>query len=238
MEPLPRYEPCRLLRKAGIDCVVWFEDAIFFYGVPTIGFDLHLLVSDVDEAAQVLIRSEWTEYDKGKARRHFLDEHPHIRRRRLDPPGGVDTGEAKTWPPPPPTGKPPGPSTVVLLPAQEWGYPPVKLGEHATEEFFPRLPALVDALITTLLETDDRGVCRHLSIQVAYIYDYCQSLKKRSFADHLIPENRQFHYDAVAGASVSTLPVIAHERRVRDELRRGNRELMDFSIIEADGGTA
>ena len=55
----PRFEPCYLLLEANIPCVVWCEDAVAHYGVPTVVFQLHLLVPNIDEAAKVLIQKGW-----------------------------------------------------------------------------------------------------------------------------------------------------------------------------------
>jgi hypothetical protein len=55
-----RDEPYTLLRNQGVPCSVWFEDAIARYDVPTVVFDLYLLVPDIDQAAHILCGSGWT----------------------------------------------------------------------------------------------------------------------------------------------------------------------------------
>lgn len=121
--PIPRrrLEPCDILRQHGIPCLVWFEDAIAAYGVPTVGFDLHILVPQIDEAAKVLVDNGWssTKHEYGY---HFMKELPSTAYRRLDP--NREVNEAlDTWPPPLPTKDPPGPCVTILLPATDWKLP-------------------------------------------------------------------------------------------------------------------
>jgi hypothetical protein len=41
-----RFSPCRILYEVGVPCVIWGEDALTAYDIPTIVFDLFLLVHD------------------------------------------------------------------------------------------------------------------------------------------------------------------------------------------------
>jgi hypothetical protein len=50
----PRYRAPRLLLDKGLPCVIWAEDALAHYGVPTECFDLFLLVHDPTQAIQCL----------------------------------------------------------------------------------------------------------------------------------------------------------------------------------------
>jgi hypothetical protein len=47
-----RHWPCHILREQGIPCVVWFEDAIAFHGVPTVVFDLYIIVPEISITGQ------------------------------------------------------------------------------------------------------------------------------------------------------------------------------------------
>ena len=60
-----------------------------------------------------------------------------------------------------------------------------------------------------------------MALPLVYLYAHVKVIKEPSFANALKYENRQFHRNAVAGHRVGTLLTIAHERRVRDELRSG-----------------
>lgn len=54
-----RYKPCQVLSDHQVPYVIWFEDALQHYGVPTFVFDLYLLVPDLDEAAALLVEAGW-----------------------------------------------------------------------------------------------------------------------------------------------------------------------------------
>ncbi|KAJ5360496.1 hypothetical protein N7517_009687 [Penicillium concentricum] len=54
-----RYKPCQVLSDHQIPYVIWFEDALRHYDVPTFKFNLFLLVSDLDRAAELLIKAGW-----------------------------------------------------------------------------------------------------------------------------------------------------------------------------------
>jgi hypothetical protein len=49
-----RYEAPATLTSHGIPCVIWAEDALSHYGVPTVVFDPFLLVDDPEAAAECL----------------------------------------------------------------------------------------------------------------------------------------------------------------------------------------
>lgn len=57
-----------ILQKHNLPCVGWFEDAIGYYGVSTVVFDLYILVQDIKNAAQVLVQNGWNlvQQEKGK----------------------------------------------------------------------------------------------------------------------------------------------------------------------------
>lgn len=43
-------------------------------------------------------------------------------------------------------------------------------------------------------------------------------------------EHRRYHFDVIAGVSVGTEPYRAHQRKVRDSIRKGEYELRDCSV--------
>ncbi|KAK4233912.1 hypothetical protein C8A03DRAFT_47643 [Achaetomium macrosporum] len=109
-----RHGACAILQARGILCLVWFEDAIAPYGVPTVVFDVHVLVPDIDEAASVLTEKGWTDAGPLKSIYHFLTGP--FRQRRLNPPTPMTTEEPETDQP---NKDPPKPPTTVLLPAAD-----------------------------------------------------------------------------------------------------------------------
>lgn len=121
---------------------------------------------------------------------------------------------------------------VVLLPAARWDY---DLEPHRAssatdpaESIYPPLPALVDSFITTALG-DDRDLAQASTLHGSYLYDYVPEMKDRSFADLLQPDNRQFHHDSLCGMVFGSILFLAHERIVRDEIRRGTRQVQECS---------
>lgn len=103
------------------------------------------------------------------------------------------------------------------------------------QSLYPPLSELLDALIDKLLDdplTD--GIWDHLSVLIAYLYGYVPALREKSFAEHLKYEHRQFHYDSLSGMASGTLPVIRHEREIRDALREGRFQLCDCSADRED----
>lgn len=54
-----------LLRESGIACSVWFEYALAHHGVPTVLFNLHILVDNIDAATEALIKRGWVLKQQG-----------------------------------------------------------------------------------------------------------------------------------------------------------------------------
>jgi hypothetical protein len=52
-----RYKPCVIFNDDELPYVIWFEDALHYYGVPMAVFDLYTLVTDIDIAADCLIKA-------------------------------------------------------------------------------------------------------------------------------------------------------------------------------------
>ncbi|KAL5320348.1 hypothetical protein ACEPPN_011149 [Leptodophora sp. 'Broadleaf-Isolate-01'] len=233
MEDIPRYQPCYILRDKRIPCVMWCEDAIAHYGVPTVVFSLYLLVPNINQAAEALVQSGWHLEDSAHTEignAPFRGAH-----HRLTP--AVDAAQMRPiWtpgmgPPPLPSKEPPGPTTTILLPASEWNY----TFPESTRDIIPSLPALLDGLIDKLLDDPltECGFFNHLAVLILYLYDYSPGVKQRSFAEELKYDHRQFHYDLSSGMS-SGLPFIRHERKIRDALRNGTYQLCDCSADRND----
>ncbi|KAH6624536.1 hypothetical protein B0J18DRAFT_428568 [Chaetomium sp. MPI-SDFR-AT-0129] len=215
-----RYEPCLALRARDIPCLVWFEDALASYGVPTVVFDLYLLVPDIDEAANALAEKGWTDAGPQTATSHPLKAP--IPQRRLNPPNFTPP-DWKPRPGPPST-EPPGPTTTVLLPATDWNVPVEKLRLSSLEDFIPPLALLLDALIDSLLDAPlGTLLWLRLNTYVSYLYGNCASLKTQDFATNLQLDHRQFHYDALS-KWISGIPFLREQRQIRDEIREGKRQ--------------
>jgi hypothetical protein len=215
---------------------LWFEDAIAYYGVPTVVFDVFLLVSDIDEAAAVLTESGWDPPPTRMSDRyHFLNKPPPLRCRRLVPPDAEAGDATASRPSQPAFYNPHRPTVTVLLPAADWDFSPEKLLQSSQNTFIPPLSALVDLLIGVLLDLPDRSLVQgHVSMQLSYLYGHVKQVNENSFADQLHYEHRQFHFDCLAGMAMGTIPFIVHERAIRDSLRRGGHELRDCSAAKME----
>ncbi|KAL2015870.1 hypothetical protein VTK56DRAFT_4667 [Thermocarpiscus australiensis] len=187
----PRYTACELLYKAGIPAAVWLEDALSYHGVPTLVFDLFLLVPDVDAAAQVLVSSGYTRGQPSLALRAIRQFD------NLYNPPQTTTREDR--------GSIPGPD-VVLLPAGEWFYQlPATTAEMT--DWFPTLPQLLTSLIGKWLslEEEESDLRLRIAIFIGYIYSYVDAVKAPGFEQQLPREYRVFHSDQVQGINAEAL---------------------------------
>lgn len=206
-----RCEACSLLQRHGISCAIWFEDSVAYYGVPTVVFDLYLLVPNIQTAAKLLQEEhEWQLAPRQENDIYdFLEGSPALKVPlnyiRLIPPDWDEETEQRT----------------VLMPADIWNFTAFS---PAPDQFFPSLPALVDSLIASWLDglqATDNQLLDHVSLQLAYVYEYVAKAKEASFTEQLRPENRQFHLDCVAGGAIGTQPFLIQQREIRDRALKG-----------------
>lgn len=247
IDPKSRHWPCRILHDHGIPCVVWFEDAIAHYGVPTVVFDLYILVPDIETAADVLFQDGWNLVSQGKGKIARADvDHPQ---QRLTPPTSRENDNAilpvaqsctsESSPEPSDTLSPLRATsrsrlvTTVLLSAADWNYSLPEFHTFDTDTsrntVFPPLAGLVDALIDSILDCPPDKSMLHLGVHITSLYDCVPTLKEKEFAEQLKHEHRQYHYDVLAGMDHATAPFIAHQRGIREALRQGTHELTECS---------
>lgn len=226
--PDDRLLPCRALCDKGVPCAVWFEDAIAHYGVPTVLFDLFVLVTDIELAAHELIELGWV-----PTLRPPKVGNATIQREMRSLVSAHTTG-AKTLNEEIEDPNPPGSNGVVLLPAADWNYVlPDKIDiSQGAMAFFPPLSGLLDALIDSMLDAPCNSTMLHIHLvcQISYLYEYVAALGKRNFAEKLKPEHRQYHIDVLAGMNTSSISFKEHERKIRDAIKDGAYELRDCSV--------
>ncbi|KAJ5958463.1 uncharacterized protein N7479_005613 [Penicillium vulpinum] len=218
-----RYKPCQVLSEHQVPHVIWFEDTLHHYGVPTFMFNLYLLVSDLDEAAESLVKAGWV-----------IDSGP----RKI--------GNAKVELPQKRLVSPNGQTITVLLPAEQWKFPlrgdshsddvPLTVDSSHGNLSFPTLPGFLDALIESWLDcpSDDAMLLLHLACQISYIYAHVAVAKQLSFAEQMKYEHRQFHFDVLAGMETGTVQFRKHQRAIRDALLQGQYELRECSAPRDD----
>lgn len=67
-----RYQVVELLRSHGVTSCLWAEDALAYYSVPTVLFELYLLIPDVDLDKAVSILSSASEYKQLPPNNHEM----------------------------------------------------------------------------------------------------------------------------------------------------------------------
>ncbi|ROW01375.1 hypothetical protein VMCG_05974 [Cytospora schulzeri] len=218
-----RLEPCRLLQQNKISCSLWYEDAIAHYGVPTVLFDLYIVVPDIDIAAKLLRRFGWSSAPpRDRDMFHFLNSSTNLKYSRLAPPG-LDQATA--------------PRTILLC-AHDWNLTAEQLRQSTMNGFYPFLAVLLDGLIGGLLNSTEDDLQCHLSVQVSYVYAHVPQVKYKTFVEKLSPQHRQFHLDCLAGMAIGTLPFLVHERQVRAELLAGTHQLKRCSASQTAENSA
>ncbi|KAI0123241.1 hypothetical protein BJ170DRAFT_104003 [Xylariales sp. AK1849] len=210
-----RYEACQVLRRNNIPCLVWLEDALGHYGMNTVVFRLHTIVSSIDTADEVLRLQGWKLYKpRPDDLLSFLSDLPVSSYRRLLPPDWVDD-PVVTWPPLPPSQEVERQPELVLLSADFWHVSP-----NGHESLFPPLEILVDSLITATLDSPNGTFLQnHLSVYICALFSQVKGVKHPDFAAKLSPANRHFHYDGVNGMTVTTIPGINRQREFQEKLR-------------------
>jgi hypothetical protein len=234
---LPRYAACRDLMEAGIASIVWFEDAMDYYGVDTICFNVHIIVQDVNKAQSALIAtSSWVSVPQTQSM--FLSNiQPQLRYLRRPEQAVIAAGVLA--------------NTVVsqvLMPAALWCGAIVLPDATAPEylqagpgdrlPFMPRLPDLLNALLALWLDTvpaELPALRVYLTKWITGIVKYVPVVRDDAeFVARLTPEHRQLFLDVLAGVDIMALESYAHERMIRDLVRAGEYSLVPCSVSKDD----
>lgn len=182
----PRFASCGILFGAGIPACVWFEDALSNVGVPTMVFDLFLVVADVELAAQKLMDAGYQRTEPTLALRPIS-----LFSNRFAPP--MQTSDDGTTP-------------LVLLPAEDWLYDLPATTDDMTD-WFPPLAHLLAALIAKWLDLDAQESMLRLRIAIfiGYIYEHVKAVRQPGFEDALPRKYWTFHFDQVQGINAGDL---------------------------------
>src|SRR5690349_17562266 len=200
-----RHETCCILEQNNVSSALWSEDALAYYGVKTVVFDIHILVPDVHAAEKVLVQRNYVPLPPKSGHRASSEEDVEI---RLKIPGSGNELAA-----------------VVLLCADDWNFvlpktlwasPP----DSSPPSFVPRLQDLLDSLIDKWLENSDKvGMFRsYLSCYLGYLYHYVPVLKSPDFAQLLKSDHRQYHADYLSGMTMDSLYCRQHQKEIRDAI--------------------
>lgn len=219
-----RFSPCRILYEAGVPCVIWGEDALTAYDIPTIVFDLFLLVHDPESAARVLASHGFNRTTPSPRFYGIPQMSDNVPRLAQIPASAVhdmaDLPKADDV-------NAPG---VILLPAKDWRY---KLPRTVDEvdNFIPPLSTLLNTLINVWIDLPDNDILlrEHIATHIGYFYLYNQDIRKPDFENELAAENRQVHFELLRGndspyVSLTTKKCQEHHRNIRNQIRLGRYE--------------
>jgi len=182
----PRFEPIDILRRNNIKSCLWAEDALGFYHVPTVVFELYLLVPDQDLQTASIILSLSSGYHKVPLPREEVELTPfrevflkYSSQRFIGPWSDV-TG-------------------LQLLPAQEYAH--FTISEETTIAFgsrvYPKLSSFIEALVDQYLErTTNRGEVdhsAHVGMHLSYLGGH--AVERYSALEDLSPKARRLWKD-------------------------------------------
>lgn len=182
----PRFEPIDILRRNNIKSCPWAEDALGFYQVPTVAFELYLLVPDRDLHAASVILSFSSGYHKVPLPRGEIELAPFRKvflkysSRRFMGLWSDVTG-------------------LQLLPAQEYAH--FTISKETTVVFgsrvYPKLSSFIEALVEqNLKRTPNRGEfdhSAHVGMHLSYLGGY--AVERYSELEALSPKARRLWKD-------------------------------------------
>ena len=179
-----RLETIAILQKHNIPICIWGEDALRFYGVPTVVFELYILVPDscLIEASTILSTSP--SYRQEQPDEKSMEVHP-FRQCFLKYWSHRFLGSWSEV-----TG-------VQLLPAQEFAHFVIS-PETTVEGMYPKLSALIEALVEKYLEpVEELGEVAyrtHTFMYLLYLGEHA-SKDRDSVSDDLSPRAHRLWKD-------------------------------------------
>ena len=210
-----RLEVCRALSRGNHASVIWLYDLLFHYGGPTVVWDVHVLVDDLQAAANCLKRAG---YLKIEAAAQFADlpefNEKAIRMKRAT----NDT-------------------CATLMAASEWHYNP----RTYSSSHYPPLAEYLNSLIATWLNISTKDYVDRLEygLFIGNLINGCYDLedgvrgavKSEEYAQHLDPEHRELHYDIVAASTESFTTTRRHAYHMRKyrEIKDGLYEARPYA---------
>lgn len=195
--------------------------------MPTVVFDVYLLVPDIDEADEALRQHGYDtasppEFDTVHPLEGFPTLKAPLSHLRLIPSNWDAKEEQRT--------------ISILIPADIWNGTAPQLAQAASDpdRFFPPVLVVIDSLIDAWLDAP-RGydLPSYLNVQLAYVCRCVVSVKNASFAEQLRPEHRQFHLDCLGKGSFWTLPFRDCRLQIRDSFLKGQHTHNVLECLES-----
>jgi hypothetical protein len=180
-------------------------------------FDLFLLVTDVDAAAQKLLDAGYQSRELPLA----LSTIPQFNNRfapmqNSDCNIDADNDEAREYLDPTMT-------PVILLPAKDWFYDLPAKPEDVTD-WFPALAQLLVGLIAKwlALDAEDWALRLRIAVFIGYIYEYVAAVKMPGFERSLPRKYWGFHFDQVQGINTADLGTARCQLHYLDLIEKGD----------------
>jgi hypothetical protein len=202
-----RYQVVQLLHDHAISSCLWSEDVLAFYGVPTVLFELYLLIadSDFDKAVSILSESpgyrhvppDEEEMATNRPRRYFLQYWVS----RYTNPGGDDDKIG-----------------LQLLPAKQFAQ--FEISPDTTVQqgilLYPKLAKFIEALVYQYLRpAKTRAACAyatHVRMYIVYLAAYAP--ERDSVLQLLSPKACQLWGDLLKGKMILGEEGIEHYRKI------------------------
>jgi hypothetical protein len=223
-----RYNACRILYNAGTPCLIWGEDALAGYGIPTCVFDLFLLVRNPEEAAAQLADSGFYRTMPNPRFRdipQMSDRAPRLA--QLPTVNGGESFAETTKLPEADDINAPG---VILLPAKEWRHNLPRTTAYM-EDFLPPLATLLNCLLDVWMDIPESNspLREHIATQIGYFYLYTEEVRNPGFEKQLSVENCHVHFDLLASdssahADLTTRRCQLYHRAIRDRIQQRKYE--------------
>ncbi|OAA62745.1 hypothetical protein SPI_04285 [Niveomyces insectorum RCEF 264] len=214
-ENVARYAACNTLHTAGIPVCIWLEDALGHLGVPTLAFELYLLVHDVAAATQILLESGYQRGKPSLAIESIPQFHNLFTLPRHEISGSPTSSEPDDSEQP----------SVILLPAAEWFY---KLPERIENmaDWFPTLPGIYSALVAKWLSLneDEHALRLRIAVFIGYIYEYLDdTIRSPGFEQQLPAKYGQFHRDQLRGINTADLGTFKCQQHYLKNIEEGTQ---------------
>lgn len=229
----PRYEPCDILLQAGIPCKVCEEDVLTFYGVPTIVFDIFILVPNLDMASQTLkdqgyvLTTPNTRFEDTPELSHHVPRlvssvlaDKIMGTSSLSSSDGLGLSKADDT----------VLSGIVLLHAADWNYslPDTIAG---LQQLVPYLHEYSDCIVKRWMDlTEDNDSLRtYLAILIGYHSLYIDEVWTENFENQVRKEHRQFLYDLLADGAGGRVDLLhrdcqLYHQNIRSRILQGQHE--------------
>ncbi|KAJ5899521.1 hypothetical protein N7495_004265 [Penicillium taxi] len=209
----PRYKPCDCLLRVGIPCKIWGEDVLFYHGVPTLVFDLFILVSDPEASRQLVshgyIRTtpnkrfiKIPELSSQAPRLVLAEKIMEIPSMTSDATGLLQADDTVL----------PG---VVLLSATEWNYSlPHSLAD--LQELIPSLHEYFDSIVEKWMDltANMHSLRRYLAIHIHYHSVYLDEFWTKEFENEIRLEHRQLLFDIMADGAGGNVDLLDRECQI------------------------